>query len=206
MAAVLALASALSYGASDFVGPASVRDAQAWCGLSGLKDIALRLRPRLVAFRDDTGKELLDLPDAPRPDPQIRAPVRFLPPWDNVLRGHEDRTRVMSDEHRAALRRPNDVVPGTVLVDGFVAASWEQEISAAAATLTVQPMRRLSRRDAAAIGGRGPPAAALAGAPAQAGGTDGSGLDYSVGVEVGGKDLLQVDDEKPPRSRRSYST
>jgi len=136
-------------------GPATVRDAQTWCGLTGLGEVMERLRPRLSAFRDETGRDLFDLPDAPRPDPDTPAPVRFLPGWDNVLRSHEDRSRVMSDEHRAALRRPNDVVPGTVLLDGFLAATWEQEINRAGATLTVESLRPLSGRDASAVAAEG---------------------------------------------------
>jgi hypothetical protein len=132
-------------------GPASVRDAQTWCGLTRLGEVAERLRARLSTFRDESGRELFDLPDAPRPDPDTAVPVRFLPEWDNVLRSHQDRGRVMSDEHRAALRRPNDVVPGTVLVDGFLAATWGQEIKRAAATMTVEPLRALSRREADAV-------------------------------------------------------
>ncbi|HEY2656685.1 MAG TPA: winged helix DNA-binding domain-containing protein [Solirubrobacteraceae bacterium] len=136
-------------------GPATVRDAQTWCGLTGLAEVVERLRPRLSAFRDEAGRDLFDLPDAPRPDPATPAPVRFLPEWDNVLRSHADRSRVMSDEHRAVLRRPNDVVPGTVLLDGFLAATWRQEMKGATATLTVEPLRPLSRRDASAVAAEG---------------------------------------------------
>jgi hypothetical protein len=136
-------------------GPASVRDAQTWCGLTGLGEVARRLRAQLSIFRDEAGGELLDLPDAPRPDPDTTAPVRFLPEWDNLLRSHHQRSRVISDLHRAALRRPNDVVPGTVLVDGFVAATWGQEIKRAAATLTVEPLQPLSRREASAVAAEG---------------------------------------------------
>lgn len=136
-------------------GPASIRDAQMWCGLTGLAEVAERLRPRLCAFRDEAGRELLDLPDAPRPPIDTPAPVRFLPPWDNVLRAHADRSRVMSDEHRHALRRPNDVVPGTVLVDGFLAATWAQQITSAAASLTVVLLRPLTPREQSAISAEG---------------------------------------------------
>jgi hypothetical protein len=66
-------------------GPASVRDAQTWCGLTRLAEVAERLRPQLLTFRDESGRELLDLPDAPRPEPETVAPVRYLPEWDNVL-------------------------------------------------------------------------------------------------------------------------
>ncbi len=136
-------------------GPASVRDAQTWSGLTGLGAVAERARGRLRVFRDEDGRELLDLPGAPRPDPARPAPVRFLPPWDNVLRSHADRTRVMADAVREALRRPNDVVPGTVLVDGFVAATWTQAVTADAATLEIELLRRLSRRDADAVAAEG---------------------------------------------------
>ena len=103
-------------------GPASVTDVAAWSRLTGLREVVERLRPRLVTFRDERGRELFDLPDAPRPDPATPAPVRFLPEYDNVLLSHADRSRFVAagDAPRAVRRgRPG---PRTVLHDGFVAA------------------------------------------------------------------------------------
>ncbi|SEE27628.1 winged helix DNA-binding domain-containing protein [Streptomyces sp. Ag109_O5-10] len=105
-------------------GPASVRDMQTWAGLTRLRPAFERLRPRLLTFRDETGAELFDLPDAPRPDPATPAPPRFLPEFDNLLLSHADRTRVVPPEHRGRAWRGNQA-HRTLLVDGFLAGVWK---------------------------------------------------------------------------------
>ena len=136
-------------------GPATVRDMQAWSGLTGLREVTERLRPRLRTFRDEHGNELFDLPDGPRPDPDTPAPPRFLPEYDNVLLSHADRTRIMANEHRWGVFTSNRRILGTVLIDGFVHGTWRITREHSAATLIVTLFKRLSRKDTAALASEG---------------------------------------------------
>ncbi|GAA3202607.1 winged helix DNA-binding domain-containing protein [Nonomuraea roseoviolacea] len=131
-------------------GPATVGDAQAWSGLTRLRAVADELRPRLAVFRDEEGAELLDLPHAPRPDPDTPAPVRFLAPLDNVLLGHADRRRLMGAE----ARRHVGVYPA-LLVDGFVRGLWEIRRAKGAATLTVRLFAPLTGAEEATVAEEG---------------------------------------------------
>jgi hypothetical protein len=124
-------------------GPSSVADAQTWSRLTGLREVFDRLRPRLAVFRDEGGRELFDLPDAPRPEPDTPAPPRFLPEYDNVLLAHADRTRFVDD----ALRRKiadEGLAVGSLLVDGSAGATWTTRIERDAAALVILPRVDLS--------------------------------------------------------------
>ena len=135
-------------------GPASVADIQAWSGLTRLREPTERLGGRLRRFRDERGRQLYDLPDAPRPDPGAPSPVRFLPPFDNLLLAHADRTRVMTDGVR---RRVCDgaVVEPTVLVDGQVAAVWKLRRDGDRAVVEVEPLGRLAGPEREAVAAEG---------------------------------------------------
>jgi hypothetical protein len=87
-------------------------------------DASLELLEPLRRFRDEQGRELLDVPRAPLPDADTPAPVRFLPKWDNVLLAWADRTRVLPDQYRKTVIKPNGDVAQSFLVDGFVAGIW----------------------------------------------------------------------------------
>ena len=138
-------------------GPAATADVAAWSRLTGLREVIERLRPRLRSFRDERGRELFDLPDAPRPDPGVPAPTRFLPEYDNVLLSHADRSRLLDPEKRARLSLVGERIHGSVLHNGFGCAVWrlERDRATGNATLVVTPAVRLSRRAASAIEAEG---------------------------------------------------
>ena len=136
-------------------GPATVGDVQTWSGLTRLGAIIERLRPRLITFRDEIGKELFDLPDAPRPDPDIPAPPRFLPEFDNLILSHADRTRVIAEEYRKAIASRNGMVPATFLIDGSVRGTWKTTRSRGKATLAITPFESLAKEDRDALSDEG---------------------------------------------------
>jgi winged helix DNA-binding protein len=128
-------------------GPASVMDIQTWSGLTRLRGVVDGMRPRLRVFRDERGRELFDLPDVPLADPDLPVPVRFLPAFDNLLLGHTERSRVISDEDRKRVMPGGAIVRPTFLVDGFVRGTWSLE----GTTLLLSPFRQPSEEDAAAV-------------------------------------------------------
>jgi hypothetical protein len=137
-------------------GPGSVADVATWSRLTGLREVVERLRQQLRIFRDARGRELFDLPDAPRPDPDTPAPTRFLAEYDNVLLSHDDRSRFVPAEIRRALSGAAGVGHGSVLQDGFVCGVWriERDRASGAATLTVTHTE-LTKRAAASVAAEG---------------------------------------------------
>ena len=136
-------------------GPASVADVQAWSGLTRLRQPMERLGGGLRRFRDERGRQLYDLPDAPPArTPGSPAPSRFLPPFDNLLLALADRGRVMTDEVRRRVC-VGAVVEPTVLVDGRVAAVWKQVRDGNKAVVEVTPLGPLAGSDREAVATEG---------------------------------------------------
>jgi hypothetical protein len=104
-------------------GPARPADMATWSRLTGLAAAFDAVKPDLMVCRDERGRELFEVPDAPRPDPARHVPVRFLPEYDNVLLSHADRARFF-DRDVSALYPPGRLGRGHVLVDGMVRGTW----------------------------------------------------------------------------------
>jgi hypothetical protein len=120
-------------------GPASAVDVQAWSGVGGMKKVLHGMRDELEVFADERGRELFDLPDAPRPRASVSAPPRFLPEFDNLVLAHDDRSRIIADEHRPRVTTKNLRVRATFLCDGFVRGTWTIELKRGVATLRLTP-------------------------------------------------------------------
>ena len=119
-------------------GPASPQDMQKWSGLSRLRSVFEDLRSELVSFSDaGTGRELFDLPDAPRPSGDTPVAPRLVGPFDNLVLSHADVTRVLPAEHRSKVMTKNGLIAGMVLIDGFVAGNWRIKATSRRATLTL---------------------------------------------------------------------
>jgi hypothetical protein len=136
-------------------GPATLADVQTWSGHKGLKGAVDALRSELAVFEDDRRRELLDLPDAPRPPEDAEAAPRFLPEFDNLLLSHANRRRVLADAHRTRVFLPGLRVAATFLVDGFVAGTWKVERSKTKAALVVEPFGTLKRTQRAQLAEEG---------------------------------------------------
>jgi hypothetical protein len=135
-------------------GPATAMDVQAHCGLTRLREVLDRMDLR--TFHTEEGKRLYDLDEAPRPHEDVPAPVRFLPDFDNVLISFADRSRMGTlDPAQSARAWPeHGPVPGTVLIDGTVGATWSLTEAKGTATVTITPFRRVDADEVTAEGAR----------------------------------------------------
>jgi hypothetical protein len=127
-------------------GPASRADVAQWTGLPlGVLDSGIQ-RLELRRFRDELGRELVDLPRAPLPPAGTPAPPRFLPMWDSLLLAHDVRTRALPEEYRRVSIARNGDIPETFLVDGFVAGRWRLD-GGRVSIEPYAPLPRVARRE-----------------------------------------------------------
>jgi hypothetical protein len=130
-------------------GPATVDDLCFWASLGKRRVTPFVEELGLRRFRDEKGRALLDLPRAPLPPAETRAPARFLLRWDNLYLGQAsgERDRIVPPELRTRVYTVNTVMPATFLVDGFVAGTWRYERS----RVELEPWRRLTRAERAEL-------------------------------------------------------
>jgi hypothetical protein len=139
-------------------GPASVQDLAAYVGrgkggIGAWKEAIAALGDGVTELRDEGGRALFDLTDAPRPEETVRVPARLLARWDSLLLSHATaaRDRVIAPDDRPRVYSKNaDVLP-TFLIDGFVSGTWDLERADGGAAITLRPFAKLAPGDADAL-------------------------------------------------------
>ena len=132
-------------------GPATPKDMETWSYLTDLGPAFDALRPELVAYHDERHRELFDVPEGVLESADARAPVRFLPEFDNLLLAHQDRTRVVPPAVRKAVYLPGLRIAATVLIDGVVGATWTSETVKNVGTLRIVPLGPIGAADRKAL-------------------------------------------------------
>jgi Winged helix DNA-binding domain len=123
-------------------GPATVQDVGQWAGLQRTGPLAAAIaRLDLRTFEDENGETLYDLPRAPLPDAETPAPPRLVPRFDDLVLSHADRTRILGDVPASRIVSKNALVQASILVDGFVAGTWQLEDG----RVRLEPFGRLPR-------------------------------------------------------------
>jgi len=134
-------------------GPATVADVAAWSSVRvpHIRAAVARIK-QVRRFTDDRGRELFDLPKAPRPPSDTSAPVRFLARFDAAILGHvaSERARILPEKWRKQVIFSAEVWQ-TFTVDGFVAGRWTIAVRPKEAILELKPFARLGRADRAAL-------------------------------------------------------
>ena len=128
-------------------GPSLPADFAGWSGLKGAAAIFEALGEELATFRDERGRVLYDLRDAPRPGSDTPAPIRLLADFDGAVLGRADRTGIIRPEHAPLLASKNGLIPAMVLVNGVVAGTWRIEAKRKTVAVSVRLFGKLAARD-----------------------------------------------------------
>jgi hypothetical protein len=129
-------------------GPGNWRDVASWAGITATAARSAGDELTLRRFHDEDGGVLVDLPDEPLPDPDMPAPVRFLPHWDANLLVHARRTGLLPEPYRLRVfSSKNPFSVGTYLVDGRAVGAW----SLRDGRIELDPFEELRTRDQKAV-------------------------------------------------------
>jgi hypothetical protein len=132
-------------------GPARINDVRTWSGLTRLAPVFEAMADDLVAFQDEDGQTLYDLPDAPRPDPDTEAPARLLPEFDVAVLSYVDPRRILPPPLMDRYGSRNGRIPSRILIDGFAAGRWRVERTGRTACLTLILHRLIAPSDRRAL-------------------------------------------------------
>jgi hypothetical protein len=138
------------------IGPASAADLRTWSGMTGVREALEPLLPELAEFRDEAGRTLYDLPEAPRPRAGTEAPVRLLGEFDNVALSHADRARIVAPEDARLFNvSKNGRRAFAILIDGQVRGSWQLTRNRDQARIRLMPFHKESASTLDAVAAEG---------------------------------------------------
>jgi Winged helix DNA-binding domain len=127
-------------------GPVSRRDMLYWTGHGAMDlDRALEsLAPELDRVKVEGSREefykLGDMEDAPSPPRVV-----LLPKFDSLMMGYRDKSRFLDLRHQRQVFRPQGMIEATILLDGFVAATWRRKNEGENSRVNVNLVRALKR-------------------------------------------------------------
>ncbi|XHB98874.1 winged helix DNA-binding domain-containing protein [Nitratireductor sp. ac15] len=128
-------------------GPASVADMQKWLGFTGLQPVLEEMTGHLRVFRSPDGEALYDLPEAPRPDADAKAPARLLPGFDAVVLGYRNPARFVAADFWPRLSSRNGLFHPVFLLDGRIAGLWKLSEGKGGLSVVFEPFAEITRRD-----------------------------------------------------------
>jgi hypothetical protein len=70
--------------------------------------------------------------------------VIILPEFDSLMMGYKDRSRFLSLENLKNVSRPQGLISRTILIDGFVEATWKKKKQREGMTVNISPFRELN--------------------------------------------------------------
>ena len=113
-----------------------------------------RLRKRLVSFTAESGRELFDLPDAPRPGADIPAPPRLMADYENLYLGYADRSR-FGDLALESLAPDPRYFLAAMTSDGMVVGYWRLDARASEPDIVLRPRPGIRKSDLKALKSEG---------------------------------------------------
>lgn len=107
-------------------GPATAADMTQWSSVTRLGPVftAMHRADRLVAYADEKGRTLYDVPEAPIAEDDLPLPPLLLGVYDNVFLSHADRDRIAPEQARRAWMGANGGVGSAFFHDGLFAGIW----------------------------------------------------------------------------------
>jgi hypothetical protein len=105
------------------------------------------LRQDLVQERLEDSKEIFySFGGVPEDFPEPPA-VIILPEFDSLMMGYRDRSRFLTSGRLGSVSRPQGLISRTILVDGFVSATWERKRVREGIAVNVAPFREMVARE-----------------------------------------------------------